>query len=48
MLKQRLLALNAEIARLRKQQKRLATLLAQSALRRNRPQNKAGWVELLR
>lgn len=49
LLERQLFELNAEIARLRAQQKRLATLLAQPELRDSRrPRGKAEWVELLR
>ncbi|WP_455385164.1 MerR family transcriptional regulator [Acidihalobacter prosperus] len=49
LLERQLFGLNAEIARLRAQQKRLATLLAQPELRDSRrPRGKAEWVELLR
>jgi DNA-binding transcriptional MerR regulator len=49
LLEQQLFELNAKIARLRAQQKRLATLLAQPELRDSRrPRGKAEWVELLR
>ena len=49
LLERQLFELNAEVARLRAQQKRLATLLAQPELRDSRrPRGKAEWVELLR
>jgi DNA-binding transcriptional MerR regulator len=49
LLERQLFELNAEIGRLRAQQKRLATLLAQPELRDSRrPRGKAEWVELLR
>lgn len=48
-LERRLVELNADIQRLREQQKRLATLLAQPALREDhRIKCKADWVALLR